>query len=95
MLQKSRRQWKIAWIAFTVHFCMVIWNISVIVSVVSFIVNMGVKVKGDYTKVYIPFVQVMKKNYLLQEEVSNLSQELTAALNLVSEYQQRMDYIIN
>ena len=55
---------------------------------------MGVKVKGKYTNVYIPFEYVLKKNYLLQEEVSNLSQELKAALNLVSEYEQKMKCII-
>ena len=94
MLQKSRLQWKIAWGKTTAHFCTVIWKIIVTVSVVRFIVNMGVKVKGKYTNVYIPFEHVLKKNYLLQEEVSNLSQELKAALNLVSEYEQKMKCII-
>ena len=49
------------------------------------------KVKYDY----IPFGVVLKKNFLLQEEVAELNQQLSAANNAMLIYEQRIDRLIS
>ena len=56
---------------------------------------MGVKVKQGYKTDYIPFEHVLKKNYLLQEEVAQLSHRLKVALNAVSQQEQMIDLLIS
>ena len=55
---------------------------------------MGVKIKKDYPRAYIWFEHVLKKNFLLQEEVLQLSEQLSAALYLVSEKERQINEII-
>ena len=55
---------------------------------------MGVKVKRGYKLEYIPFEQVLKKNFLLQEEVEQLSNKLIVALNTVSQKEQEIEFLI-
>ena len=55
---------------------------------------MGYARKGKYESNYIPFGVVLKKNFLLQEEVAVLRQQLQETLNSVSIYEQRIEYLI-
>ena len=55
---------------------------------------MGYARKGKYERDYIPFRVVLKKNFLLQEEVSVLRQQLREILNSVSMYEQRIESLI-
>ena len=52
---------------------------------------MGVKIKREYTRDYIPFEKVLKKNFLLQEEVLQVSQKLSDALDIVSQKEKFID----
>ena len=52
---------------------------------------MGIKIKKEYPRAYIRFEHVLKKNFLLQEEVSQLYEQLSAALSLVSEKERQIE----
>ena len=79
MLKERRLQWKIAWCKADRHFSKVSLVFFVTVFIINLIKTMGVKVKRDYGREYIPFQNVLKKNYLLHEEVSRLTTELSNA----------------
>ena len=52
---------------------------------------MGIKVKSGYMQdEYIPFGHVLKKNFLLQKSVSQVSEELAIALSKVTWYEQKV-----
>ena len=54
---------------------------------------MGIKVKSGYMwDEYIPFGNVLKKNFLLQEAVSRVSEELAEASGKVIWYEKRIDF---
>lgn len=94
MLQERRLQWKIAWSDFSILFIVVL-IISELVSRKIFGPNMGVQVHQGYERKYIPFEKVLKKNFLLQEEVEVLNQQLSSALNAVSILENRTNYLIS
>ena len=58
------------------------------------LLNMGYARKGKYESDYIPFGVVLKKKFLLQEEVSVLKQQLQETLSSVSRYEQRIESLI-
>ena len=71
MLKDIRLQWHIAWRKFRTHQIVRFWFISILVLVIV-LLTMGYSHKGKYERDYIPFGVVLKKNFLLQEEVSVL-----------------------
>ena len=83
MPKERRLQWKIAWFTLTKHFCTDLWRLVVTLFILSLVSTMGVKVR-DYSREYIPFLDVLKKNYRLQEDVVEMSQKLSEALATVS-----------
>jgi len=83
MPKDCRLQWKIAWFTFAKHFCTNLWRLVVTVIIVSLVSTMGVKIR-EYSRDYIPFVEVLKKNYRLQDDVVQVSQKLSDALAIVS-----------
>ena len=90
MSKERRLQWKIAWSKLVCHFCTDFWRLVVAVIFLS-VATMGVKIKREYTRDYIPFEKVLKKNFLLQEEVLQVSQKLSDALDIVSEKEKFID----
>ena len=93
MLQERRLQWKIAWSDYSILFIVVL-IISEVVRGKIFGPNMGVQVHQRYERKYIPFEKVLKKNFLLQEEVEVLNQQLSSALNSLSILENRTNYLI-
>ena len=91
MLIERRLQWKIAWFKVDQHFRTVSLVCIVTVFIIGLIETMGVTVKRDYAREYIPFENVLKKNFLLQEEVSRLAMELSKAQSKVLRYEKFLD----
>ena len=92
MLKDTRLQWHIAWRKARTHQVGRFWLIIILVEV-STLFNMGYARKAKYD--YIPFGVVLKKNFLLQEEVAELNQQLSAANNAMLIYEQRIDRLIS
>ena len=64
MLKEIRLQWYIAWSQVKRQQLVKFWSIIVLVGF-TILVTMGYAVKGKHSRVYIPFQDVLKKNFLL------------------------------
>lgn len=91
MLREIRLQWHIAWSQFNAQQLVKIWFFILIVGTVSLLLNMGYATRGRHSRDYIPFEVVLKKNFLLQEQISEKNEALLQANKQVREYERMIE----
>lgn len=87
MLKQIRLQWHIAWRKVKPHQIVKFWLFSIIVGIVNAPLSMGY-CKKQYTRDYIPFQVVLKKNFLLQEQLLETNNALIKEQEYAEKYYQ-------